>query len=51
MVKADDIFVSGKRKGYKKLLVVEGSTVGVDKVPMQNKNEEALESETDFDKK
>ena len=40
----------GKRKGYEKLLVGIQSTRGVDKVPMQDK-QEALEGDTDFNKK
>ena len=41
----------GKWKGYKKLWVGNGFTVGVDKIPMQSEFERALEGSTDLDKK
>ncbi len=34
-------FAHGNRRGYKKLLVGDGKTVGVDKVPTQTKFEKA----------
>ena len=46
-----EIFLSqGKWKGYKKLLVGNGSKVGVDKIPTQSEFERALEGSTDLDK-
>ena len=43
----------GKQKGYKKLLVSisSGCTSGIDKIPTQDKYENALEGDTDLDKK
>ena len=45
------ILSKGTRKGYKKLLVAEGSKVGVNKVPMQKEHDNALGDYTNFDKK
>ena len=39
-----------KLKGHKNLLVGDVSTVGIDKIPMQNESEETLEGDTDLDK-
>ena len=45
-------FISrGKWKGYKKLLVSTGMTPGVDKIPMHEEYEEALEGDDELDKK
>ena len=41
----------GKWKGYKKFLVSTGITPGVDKIPMQEEYENALEGDDDLDKK
>ena len=38
-------------KGYIKLLVREGSTVGVDNLLMQNEYKDAVESKTDLNKR
>ena len=41
----------GKKKGYKELLVSNGSTLGMDKIPTQDEYENALKSVMDIDKK
>ena len=41
----------GKWKGYKKLLVSTGATPGVEKIPMQEKYENALEGDEDLAKR
>ncbi len=38
---SDKFLTCGNRRGYKKLLVGEGKTVGVDKVPTKTEFEEA----------
>ena len=45
------VLVMRKCKGYKKLLVGDGSPVRLDKVSVQDAYEDALESHTDLDKK
>ena len=47
----EDVFPQGKRKGYKKLLVRNDSSMGVHKIPMQKEYDEALEGNIDLDKK
>ena len=47
-----EIFIShGKHKGYKKLLVSSRSMLGMDKIPTQDKYENALIGNIDLDKK
>ena len=41
----------GKQKGYMMLLVISGSTSGMDKIPTQDKNKNALEGDIDLNKK
>ena len=41
----------GKQKGYKKLLVSNGSMPGVDEIPTQDEYENALKGDTDLNKK
>ena len=43
--------MQGKWKGYKKLLVSNGSTSGVDKIPTQDEYKNALEVDIDLEKK
>ena len=41
----------GKQKGYKKLLVSNGSMSGVDKIPTQDEYKNGMEGGMDLDKK
>ena len=41
----------GKQKGYKKLLINSGSTLGMDKIANHAEYENAMEGEMDLDKK
>ena len=40
-----------KTNGYKKLLVSSGSTSGMDKIPIQDQHENAMEGDMELDKK
>ena len=42
-----EVFVTRMRKGYQKLLVENGSTMNVDKLPMQKEYDELLEGDKD----
>ena len=41
----------GQQKGYKKLLVISGSTSDMDKIPTQDEYKNAMEGDIDLDKK
>ena len=45
------LLLHGKQKGYKKLLVNSRSMSGVDKIPMLDEYENALEGDMDLNKK
>ena len=48
---SEKFLLCGKQKGYKKLLGSTSTTPGVDKIPMQEEYDSALEGHDDLDKK
>ena len=47
---SEKFLLHGKQKGHKKLLVSNGSTSGLDKIPTQDEYNNALEGDTDLNK-
>ena len=47
---SDKILLQGNDKGYKKLMVEDGSKIGVNKILIQDMCEESLEGENDYNK-
>ena len=48
---SEKFLLHGKHNGYRKLLVSSRSTSGMDTIPAQDEHENALERDTDIDKK